>query len=211
MAEWTDYSRFLVTLLAILDPFLAVPVFISMTRDRPPAERAQTATVTALAVLAVLVSAAMVGETVLRVLGTSLAAFRVGGGLVLLLMALSMLSARDDPWRQTDQEGEGPDSKASVAVVPLAVPLLAGPGAISAIIIETQRHPALAHRVAVLICILLVTLTLWLVLRLAVPIGRAMGPLAMKVANRLLGLLLAAIAVEIMAGGLRDLFPVLAG
>jgi multiple antibiotic resistance protein len=209
--DWTEYTRFLATLLAILDPFFAIPVFLSLTADRPGRDRARTATVTALAVLAVLLVAALFGEGILGVLGTSLSSFRVGGGLVLLMMSISMLSTQEDPWRHTPEEREQASSKATVAVVPLAIPLLAGPGAISAVIIEMHRSPALGHHLAVLACIVLAVLVLWTMLLLAASIGRAMGPLAMRVANRLLGLLLAAISVEIMAGGLKELFPGLAG
>jgi multiple antibiotic resistance protein len=211
MQAWTEYTRFLTTLLAILDPFFAIPVFLSLTDGRSPRDRARTASVTAFAVLLVLVAAALVGEPLLGVLGTSLPSFRVGGGLVLLMMAISMLGTQEDPWRQTPEERAAASSKATVAVVPLAIPLLAGPGAISAVIIEMHRGQALLHQAAVVGCIVLVCVVIWVMLLLAVPIGRAMGPLAMKVANRLLGLLLAAISVEIMAGGLKELFPVLAG
>jgi multiple antibiotic resistance protein len=211
MLDWPEYTRFLVTLLAILDPFFAIPVFLALTEGRGGAERARTATVTVLAVVAVLVTAALVGEALLRTLGTSLDSFRVGGGILLLMMSLSMLGTREDPWRPGRQEQEEPANKAAVAVVPLAIPLLAGPGAISAVIIETHRDPGLAHQALVLGCIALVAAVLWVMLRLAAPIGQTMGPLAMRVGNRLLGLLLAAISVEIMAGGLKGLFPVLAG
>lgn len=211
MLDWPDYTRFLVTLLAILDPFFAIPVFLALTEGRGRAERARTASVTVLTVVAVLVVAALAGEALLRTLGTSLDSFRVGGGILLLMMSLSMLGTREDPWRPTRHEQEESANKAAVAVVPLAVPLLAGPGAISAVIIETHRAPGLAHQTLVLGCIALVAAVLWVMLRLAVPIGQTMGPLAMRVANRLLGLLLAAISVEIMAGGLKGLFPVLAG
>jgi multiple antibiotic resistance protein len=211
MDNWVEYTRFLATLLAILDPFFAIPIFLSLTEGRTPRARAGTASVTALAVVLVLLAAAVVGEPLLRVLGTSLSSFRVGGGLILLMMSISMLGTREDPWRHTAEEQAAASTKATVAVVPLAIPLLAGPGAISAVIIEMQRSQALSHQIGVIACIVLVCLVLWAMLLLASAIGRAMGPLAMKVANRLLGLLLAAISVEIMAGGLKQLFPVLAG
>ena len=209
--EWTEYTRFLTTLLAILDPFFAIPVFLALTEGRSPADRARTATVTVLTVLAVLLTAAIAGEAILGLLGTSLPSFRVGGGLVLLMMSIAMLGTQEDPWRHTREEREAAAGKATVAVVPLATPLLAGPGAISAVIIEMHGNPALGHRAAVVATIALACLLLWVMLLLATSIGRAMGPLAMKVANRLLGLLLAAISVEIMAGGLKELFPVLGG
>ncbi|NNJ93316.1 MAG: MarC family protein, partial [Halobacteria archaeon] len=99
----------------------------------------------------------------------------------------------------------------NVAIVPIAIPLLAGPGSISTVIIQMHRPGAEFHLLWVIAVILLVTLLLWIVLRLANPIGRLLGPIGLNILNRLFGLILTAIAVEIMANGLRGLFPVLAG
>jgi multiple antibiotic resistance protein len=210
MEHWSEYTRFIIALVAILDPFFAIPVFVSLTAERSPAERAQTASVATATVAAVLLVAALSGELLLHLMGTSLASFRVGGGIVLLLMAVSMLGAQGTPFRRTPEETEEATNKSAVGVVPLGVPLLAGPGAISAVIIQSQRSEGPLHMVLVLGCVLLVCAVLRLTLHLAEPIGRALGPIGLKVANRLLGLILAAIAVEIIAGGLRELFPVLA-
>src|SRR5687768_2148366 len=93
-ASWTEYTRFLIALIAVLDPFLAVPVFLSLTATRSDDERKRIARATALVVLAVLLLSALMGEALLRLMGASLASFRVGGGLVLLLMSLAMLNAQ---------------------------------------------------------------------------------------------------------------------
>jgi multiple antibiotic resistance protein len=144
-------------------------------------------------------------------MGTSLASFRVGGGIVLLLMALAMLRAQADAVRTSSVEVVAAEEKQSVAVVPLTLPLLGGPGSISSVIIEMHRSTATFHPVMVIVCILLVSAVLWLVLRLAVPIENKLGPIGLNVVNRLFGLILAAISIEIMADGLRALFPMLDG
>jgi multiple antibiotic resistance protein len=133
----------------------------------------------------------------------------VGGGLVLLLMALSMLNAQAGEIRQTRAEARELKSREYSGVVPLAVPLLAGPGAIGTTIIAAQAG-GLAHGTLLALCIALVCALLWVVLRLAHGIAGRMGTTGLNIATRLLGLLLAAIAIQTMAEGLRVLFPGLA-
>jgi multiple antibiotic resistance protein len=210
LAHWTAYSRFALSLLAVLDPFMAVPIFLGMCAQRTTAERHRFARNIGLTVFVVLVGAALVGETALRLMGTSLASFRIGGGLVLLLMALAMLQARPGDVRHTAEEASALENADTLSLVPLAVPLLAGPGAISTVMIAVQQGGWL-HDALIIAIIGAVCMVIWLMLRLAVPVGRRMGTAGLNVANRLLGLLLAAIAVESMAVGLRELFPVLAG
>jgi multiple antibiotic resistance protein len=205
----SGYARFLVTLAAVLDPFLAVPIFLAVTAARGEAERARLVNVVTITVFAVLAGAALCGEQLLLLVGASLPAFRVGGGLVLLLMALAMLNAQAGAVRQTQDEAKALQSGEHTGVVPLAVPLLAGPGAISTTIIAAQAGGA-AHLVAILVCIAAVCALTWLTLRLAHPIGARMGTTGLNIATRLLGLLLAALAIQTMAEGLRQLFPGLA-
>jgi multiple antibiotic resistance protein len=205
---WMDYTRFLIALTAVIDPFFAVPVFLSMTANQNENERRHIARVVSLTVVAVLIGAGLTGETVLSILGASLASFRVGGGIVLLLMALAMLNAHPGSLRQTEEEANDLKTRHVTGVVPLAVPFLAGPGAISMVIIAMQdgRWP---HQAAIIACVLAVCLGLWLMLRLAARVSQVMGIGGLNVANRLLGLVLAGIAVETMAVGLKQLFPVL--
>ncbi len=113
--------------------------------------------------------------------------------------------------RTTPAEWAAAESSENVAIVPLAIPLLAGPGPISTVIIQVHRPGAAYHLAWVIGVILLLTVLLWAVLRLASPIGKLLGPIGLKVLNRLFGLILTAIAVEIMANELRDLFPLLRG
>jgi multiple antibiotic resistance protein len=207
MGLWSEYSRFLIALFAILTPFAAIPIFLSLTEGRSQAERRRIAGSAALTVLCVLVGAALSGDVVLRVVGTSLDSFRVGGGIVLLLMALSMLNAQVSRVQQTGPEAEEAGQRSAIGVVPLGLPLLAGPGAISTVIIEGQRHPGLLHDVLVIGCVAAVCGAVWLALVAAAPIGGRLGQTGLNILNRLFGLLLAAIAVEIIANGLRGLFP----
>jgi multiple antibiotic resistance protein len=212
MASWTEYSRFLIGLFAILTPFAAMPIFINLTHAMAPHDRSRVLRAAVATVLVVLVVAALAGEVLLRLLGTSLASFRVGGGIVLLLMALSMLSARVSGVQQTQEEADEAARRDAIGVVPLGLPLLAGPGAISTVIIEMQRPAAdpWLHGAAVLACIVLVCAGVWLLLSLAQPIGERLGRTGLNILNRLFGLLLAAIAIETIGAGLRVLLPGLA-
>lgn len=209
MENWSEYTRFITALFVILDPFAAVPIFLILTKSYTSIEQKRIAGITALTVLIVLVLASLTGETLLQVMGTSLASFRVGGGIVLLLMALAMLQGQTDSVRSTPAEEAEAEDKRSIAVVPLAIPLLAGPGSISNVIIEMHRSDTTYHSLLVILCIVLVCLLLWIVLRMASRIGKMLGQIGINVINRLFGLILAAIAVEIMANGLIQLFPAL--
>jgi multiple antibiotic resistance protein len=204
-----DYLRFTVTLVAVLDPFLAIPIFLSVAAAREPAARRRLVHAVSVTVFAVLAGAAVFGEPLLSLIGASLPAFRVGGGLVLLLMALAMLNAQAGGVRQSKAEAEELESGDPSGVVPLAVPLLAGPGAISASILAGQAGGT-AHVAAVVGCIAVVCALLWLVLALAERIGSRLGRTGLNIATRLLGLALTAIAVEMMAAGLKELLPGLA-
>ncbi len=206
MTGYQEYLRFAATLTAVLDPFLAVPIFLSVTAAGGGRSRQRLAVAVTLTVFAVLAGAAIFGEALLKFLGASLPAFQAGGGLVLLLMALAMLNAQAGGMRQSRAEVEELESGALTGVVPLAVPLLAGPGAIGTTIIAAQVG-GFAHIGALLGCIALVCAMLWLVLRVADGVGQRLGTTGLNIATRLLGLLLAAIAIETMADGLKLLFP----
>ena len=206
MDFWNEYVRFFTALFVILDPFAVIPIFLTITVSYTQVERARIVLRAALTVAGVLLVSAVFGEAILTGLGTSLASFRVGGGLILVLMALVMLHG------QSNREAIDLTDRDAIAIVPLAIPLMAGPGAISTVIIETHRvgmHSG--HIFIVMAIIVLVSFILWVMLRMAEPIGRIFGKMGMSIMNRILGLILVAIGIEIMANGLKDLFPVLAG
>lgn len=206
MASLTEYLRFFVTLAAVVDPFLAIPFFIAFTKGRTAAERARLADVVAFTVFVVLALSAFLGEAILRMIGAGVPAFRVGGGLVLLLMALAMLKAEVGSVRQSPEEADELQAGVVSGVVPIAFPLLAGPGAISTAIIAAERG-GVWHHFAIVFCVALVCLVSWIALKQAHAIASKISLTALNIATRILGLLLAAMAVQTMAEGLKDLFP----
>ena len=211
MQSWTEYSRFVIALFAILTPFAAIPLFLNLTAGQSEKERARTARTAVLTIAILLVSSALLGDAILRLIGTSLDSFRVGGGIVLLLMALSMLSAQVSSVQQTPDEVREAINKDAVGVVPIGIPLLAGPGSISAVIIQMERSADYFHQALIIACILFVCGLVWGALALATFIGERLGRTGLNILNRIFGLLLAAIAVEVIAAGLRGLFPGLTG
>lgn len=210
MQDWAEYAKFFAGLLAIVNPIGAIPVFISLTASQDRLQRYRTALLSAAAVGSVLLLALFTGEAILGFFGITIASFRVGGGILLLLIAVSMMHAQVSPAKQTDEEVQDAAEKSSVAVVPLAIPLLAGPGAISTIIVYAHREPAPAHYMALSLEILLVAMLVWGVFRLAPFLAGVLGRIGINVLTRIMGLILAAIAVEFMANGLRQLLPGLA-
>lgn len=210
MTEWTGYIKIFTTLLAIVNPLGVVPIFVSLTGEMGETERQHIARTTSVAVAVVLVLATLLGKPLLNFFGVSIASFRVGGGILLLMMAIAMMQAKNTQSKQTPEEAEEAEEKESIAVVPIAMPLLAGPGAISTVIIYADQsfHPL--HLGLIIGSSLIVALLTWFSLKAAIPVSRKMSRTGINIATRLMGLLLAAISVEFIAGGLAQLLPGLA-
>ncbi len=210
MLNYSEYVKMFVGLLAIINPFGVIPIFIGMTSDQSDGQRRQTVRVVATSVSVILLVSLFFGDLFLEFFGISIASFRVGGGILILLMAIAMLHAKTSLIRQTEEEADESTEKESVAIVPLAMPLLAGPGAISTVILEAHKSSGLAHYMIISTGILLIGLAVWGVLRLAPWIAGHLGATGLNIFTRIMGLILAAIAVEFIASGLQGLFPILA-
>lgn len=210
MTEWSEIFKITIALLAVVDPFGGVPLYISAMGDLPAEERAKGARMVALTVLLVLSGALLVGERLLDVFGISIASFMMGGGILLLLHAVSMLQARTGDLRQTPAEKIEAAERHAIGVVPIGVPLLAGPGAISSVIIYGHQAQGNVYNVLLLLVpIGLVAAVVWGMFRVAQPIAGRLGTTGLNIATRLMGLVLASMAVEIIARGLVKLFPAL--
>ncbi|RPI37340.1 MAG: NAAT family transporter [Nitrospiraceae bacterium] len=207
MIELTGYIKIFTTLLVIVDPLGIIPIFISLTRGSTDEERRHIARTTSITVAAVLVAAALTGKALLDFFGISIASFKIGGGILLLLTSIAMMQAKRAPGKQTREEAEEAEEKESIAVVPIGMPLLAGPGAISSVIIYTQASFQPLHVGLIIVSILLVALLTWATLIAAIPVSKAMSKTSINIVTRLMGLLLAAIAIEFITGGLSQLFP----
>jgi len=211
MLEYAQYIKIFIGLLAIVNPFGAIPLFISMTADENSIQRSKTINLVAIGVTIILLVALFLGEQLLTFFGITIDSFRVGGGILVLLMAIAMLHAKTSPIRQTDTEADESLEKESVAIVPLAMPLLAGPGAISTVILTAHRAHSVAHYLIIALIIVLLSGVVWAVLRLSPWIESRIGSTGINIFTRIMGLILTAIAVEFIASGIKGLFPVLAG
>ncbi len=208
--NWNEYIQLLAGLIAVVNPIGAIPAFLALTAHKRPADRQRTAIIAAFAVAMVLLISLVAGEHILHYFGISLSAFRVAGGILVLLMGISMLRASDDRSRHTPEERAESYEKESVAVVPLAIPLLSGPGAISTTIVYAHNDLSLTHFLLFVAVILTVSLLVLAALLSAPKIADMMGQTGMNVVTRVMGLLLASIAVEFIAKGMIGLFPILA-
>ena len=201
----------LITLLAIVNPIGVVPFFIHFTRNFTPAQRRKTARIAATTALLVIAISAVLGLQILEFFGISLASFQVGGGLLLLMSAIQMLNAQpaESKASDVDEGASRADAGASIAVVPLTIPLLTGPASISTVVIYAEKT-ANVWQLAVLVGYgLIIGLATWLSLSAAGKIGKVLGQTGINVMTRLMGLVLAAIAVEVMSDGLIKLFTAL--
>ncbi|TDP72605.1 MarC family protein [Roseateles toxinivorans] len=207
-----DLYKPLVALLAIVNPIGVVPFFIHFTQNFTRQQRQQTIRVSAFTAFCVIGLSALMGLKIIEFFGISLASFQVGGGTLLLISSLQMLNAQPAEGRKEDvSEGAHKvDAGASIAVVPLTIPLLTGPATISTMVIyaEKTRH---WWELAVLVGYgVVVALVTYLVFTASGRIAKALGQTGINIMTRLMGLILAALAVELLADGLIKLFPVLA-
>ena len=210
MLEHPDYIKTFIGLMAIVNPIGAIPIFISLTAGADDAQRLKTVNTVAMTVGIILLVALFVGQTMLEFFDITINSFRVGGGILILLMSVSMMHAKVSPAIQTKQEVEESMDRDSIAIVPLSIPLLAGPGAISTVILDAQKARDLTHYAILAVEIVVLSLLLWVVLRLSPLIAKHITATGINIFTRIMGLVLAPIAVEFIAIGLKGLFPALA-
>ena len=203
----------LVTLLAIVNPLAIVPFFIHYTQNFSPAQRRNTIRVSSFSAFVVIAVSALAGLQILEFFGISLASFQVGGGMLLLTSALNMLNAQPAEAKTSSHELQDGAEKAamgaSIAVVPLTIHLLTGPATMSTVVIYADKAKTLLQMGTLVGYGVVVALATALCFSLAQPIARVLGKTGINVMTRLMGLILAALAVEVMSDGLTKLFPAL--
>ena len=203
----------LITLLAIVNPLAIVPFFIHYTQGFSSDQRRRTIRTAALASFCVIAACALLGLQILEFFNISLQSFQVGGGMLLLISAMNMLNAQPAEAKPHTHEFEEGAEKAaagsSIAVVPLTIPLLTGPASMSTVVIYADRAQTFWQHAALVGYGVVIALATALCFSLADPIARVLGKTGINVMTRLMGLILAALAVEVMADGLGKLLPIL--
>ncbi|MGF1763936.1 YchE family NAAT transporter [Aliivibrio kagoshimensis] len=208
--EIAIYLQFFLGLVATVNPIGIMPVFVSLTGHLTPEEKAKTAATANLAVAIILIVSLLAGQMLLDMFSISLDSFRVAGGLLLLSIAFSMMSGKLGEDKQNKQEKSEYTSREQIGVVPLAMPLMAGPGAISSTIVYGSRYSTLQNILGIIITIIMFALCTWILFRSAPYIVRFLGQTGINVITRIMGLILGALGIEFIANGLRSLFPGLA-
>ncbi|MEI8156920.1 MAG: MarC family protein [Burkholderiales bacterium] len=207
-----DYKP-LITLLAIVNPLAIVPFFIHYTQGFSREQRRRTIVISSFSAFVVIAACALAGLHILDFFGISLASFQVGGGMLLLTSALNMLNAQPAEAKTTSHELEDGAEKAamgaSIAVVPLTIPLLTGPATMSTVVIYAEKAKTFWQLSTLVGYGVVIGLATALCFAMAQPIARVLGKTGINVMTRLMGLILAALAVEVMSDGLVKLFPAL--
>ncbi len=200
------------SLFVIVDPLATVPAFLAMTPNDTPAQRIRMARLACCVAAGVLLGFSIAGNWIFRYLGITMPAFQLAASIVLLLVALDMLRAQRSRVQETSEETAAGVEKTDIAIAPLAIPMLAGPGAIStAILLQGQatsmpENPKL-YVAALYGCILAVCFASYLVLRISARGARWLSPIAMNITVRVMGLLLAAVAIQFMLNAIRLIKP----
>ncbi len=209
MLDWNEYLQLLAGLVSVVNPIGAIPTFIALTDSRSDKDKQRIAVICACSVCMVLHIALIAGEPILTFFSISLPAFRVAGGILLMLMGISMLHALPDRSKHTPEEEAESYNKESIGVVPLAIPLLSGPGAISSTIVFAHIENSWIHFLTLSAVIFTVSSIVLIAMWVAPKIANFMGGTGINVLTRVMGLLLTAISVEFIAKGLAALFPAL--
>ncbi len=209
MLGWNDYLRIFTGLVAIVGPLSTVPLFLNFT-EHVQSQRKRIARTSAFAVACILAISVVAGARILAIFNISISGFRVAGGILLLTIAFEMLEAKTSRTRRTPEEDEEAMHSSAIGVVPLALPLLAGPGAISTMILFAQQSDGIAHKLILIAIGTVVAGLVWLCFHLAPQIGQRLSQTSMNISSRVMGLILAAMAVEFIIDGIRTLLPGLA-
>jgi multiple antibiotic resistance protein len=191
------------SLFVIVDPLAAIPAFLAMTPNNTREDRIRMARLAALVMAGVLLSFAFAGEWIFRFLGITMPAFEIAASIVLLLVALDMLRAQRSRVLETREETAAGIEKLDIAVTPLAIPMLSGPGAISTVILLQNQAQGPSEHIALCLCIGAVSFATYGILRASARQMRWLSPIALSIAIRIMGLLLAAVALQFMINGIQ--------
>jgi multiple antibiotic resistance protein len=202
MIEWTFIIKTTIALIAIVDPIGCLPLFLSLTDQHKKINKKNVVKMTAITVFIILVTSLFLGDKILNMFGISMPSFQICGGILLLIMAISMMLGK----HQIIESGQnGKSDKELIAFVPLSIPLLAGPGAMSNMIIAAHQAPNLINQSFLILPCLAVSLLIWLTLSFAENISRVIGAIGTKIITRVMGLLLGSMAIEFITRGILDI------
>ncbi len=207
--EGSVYIRFsllaLSSIFFLVDPFAALPTFLAVTANQDSAKRVRTARKASLTAFVILTAFALAGTYIFKTFGITLPAFEIAGGIILLLIGLDMLEAKRSPTQETSTETQAASEKDDVGIVPMGIPMLAGPGAITSVMVLVGQAQTRWQMGAILGSIAVTAAICFLVLGSATKVASVLGETGIRILVRIMGLLLVALAVQYFVNGLQDL------
>ncbi len=204
-----EILQFIIAMIIMMNPLGSLSIFLDLTNKAPIVEQRKTALQATMAMFVIMLLTLWTGREVLILFGITIPAFRFAGGIILLAMGFSMLQSKESPVSHTSADDEAAKHRHSVGIVPIALPVIVGPGAISTIIITASDFPQFINKIWMSIICILLTLTMGLMLYFADNIAKLVGESVIKVVTRLMGMIIMAIAVGMLADGLIGLLPIL--
>lgn len=205
----TEIIKIILAFVVLINPFGALTLFLNLTQGYMPKDRKKVAQIACVAVFATVAFFALLGESLLAVLGISLGSFRIAGGILLLLIAINMMNGGGNPVKPKEGDIEVNSSLTASAVVPLAIPMMIGPGGISTVIIYSSQVKGVSEIVMILVAGFFIALFCYGSLMAAGRISQFLGDTGLNIMSRVMGMLLAAVAVEIFVAGMRAVFPLI--
>lgn len=205
----TDSIKFIVAMVIMMNPLGSLSIFLDLTKRASKALRRQLALQTGFTIIIIMILTLWTGESLLSLLGITIPSFRFAGGIILLLMGLSMLQSRESPVSYTSEDDEAAKERQSVAIVPMAIPVIIGPGSISTLIIAAGDYPQLISKAWMSALCLVLAVGMGIILYFAGTIAEFVGTSIIKVVTRIMGMIIMAIAVGMLAEGLTGLLPAL--
>ncbi|AUH00814.1 YchE family NAAT transporter [Pectobacteriaceae bacterium CE70] len=207
MLDFSGYIKFFIGLFALINPIGILPVFISMTNYQGTIGRNKTNLTANLSVVGILWGSLFFGDSILRLFGISIDSFRIAGGILVVTIAMSMISGKLGEDKQNKQEKTETANRESIGVVPLALPLMAGPGAISSTIVWSSRYHGWLNLFGLSLAIAIFAFCCWLLFRVAPILVKVLGQTGINVVTRIMGLLLMSLGIEFIVTGIKAIFP----
>jgi multiple antibiotic resistance protein len=195
------------SLFVIINPLMVTSVFITLTGSYPPEARRQAARKTSIIAFAVLLAFAISGSLVFKFFSITIGAFQIAGGIILFSVAMGMLHAQAPRMMHTPEELEEAMSREDIAVVPLAIPMVSGPGAITTVMVLASEARKTPNMIVLFAALVVAIVTVWVMLRNAARIGRYLGPSGLNITTRLMGLILATVTVQFVIHGIESILP----
>ena len=205
--DFPIFFKFFIGLFALVNPVGIIPVFISLTSYQTAVVRNKTNLTASLSVAIILLTSLFLGDFILQLFGISIDSFRIAGGILVVTIAMSMISGKLGEDKQNKQEKSETAVRESLGVVPLALPLMAGPGAISSTIVLGTRYHSFSYLIGFSISIALFAACCWGIFRISPWLVRMLGQTGINVVTRIMGLLLMALGIEFIVTGIKSIFP----